>query len=225
MKSEKIKQYLEENKVKFEELVHKTVYTAHDAAQTLKTKLSEIGKPLVVKADGKYMLILLPANRQLDIKKLKNKLGAKKVEIVSEKVMAKTLKLKKEAVGAFGKLRQLKVYVDKNVLKNKKVIFATSDFKKSIKMAVKDFVKLEEAVVGEVSKTKEFKKVKAAAKKKVKTAKSKAKKVLKKVPVGVVKKTRKHENTKTKKQASKKTKKQENKKSTAKKPVKSTKKF
>jgi prolyl-tRNA editing enzyme YbaK/EbsC (Cys-tRNA(Pro) deacylase) len=211
MKTEKIKQYLEENKVKFEELVHKTVYTAHDAAQTLKTKLSEIGKPLVIKADGKYMLILLPANRQLDIKKLKNKLGAKKVEIVSEKVMAKTLKLKKEAVGAFGKLRQLKVYVDKNVLKNKKVIFATSDFKRSIKMMAKDFVKLEEAVVGEVSKTKEFKKVKATAKKKVKIAKTKAKNILNKIPVRV---------QKTRKQASKKTKNPKNKKSTAKKPAK-----
>ncbi|MFH1564988.1 MAG: YbaK/EbsC family protein [bacterium] len=176
MDTQKIKNYLEENKIKFEELAHKTVYTAHDAAQTLKAKLQEIGKPLVVKVDGKYMLILLPANRQLDIAKLKAKLGAKKIEIVSEKVMAKTLKLKKEAVGAFGKLRQLKVYVDKNVLKNKKVILATSDFTKSIKMAVKDFVKLEEAVVGEVSKTKEFKKVKAKAQKKVKKAKGQIKK-------------------------------------------------
>ncbi|MFH1188024.1 MAG: YbaK/EbsC family protein [bacterium] len=199
MDIQKIKKYLDENKIKFEELTHKTVYTAHDIAQTLKAKLQEIGKPLVVKADGKYILVLLPANRQLDIAKLKSKLGAKKIEIVSEKIMAETLKLKKEAVGAFGKLRQLKVYVDKNVLKNKKVIFATSDFTKSIKMAVKDFVKLEEAVVEEVSKTKEFKKVKAAAEKKVKKAKGQAKKVLNKLPV-VIKKTKKQENKKTKKQ-------------------------
>lgn len=183
MDIQKIKKYLEENKIKFEELAHKTVYTAHDVAQTLKVKLGEIGKPLVIKADGKYMLILLPANRQLDIAKLKSKLGAKKIEIVSEKVMAQTLKLKKEAVGAFGKLRQLKVYVDKNVLKNEKVILATSDFTKSIKMAVKDFVRLEEAVVGEVSKTKEFKKVKATAQKQVKKAKGQVKKVFNKLPI------------------------------------------
>lgn len=187
MNIKKIKKYLEENRVKFEELAHKTVYTAHDIAQTLKAKLQEIGKPLVVKADGKYILILLPANRQLDIDKLKVKLGVKKVEIVSELVMAKTLKLKKEAVGAFGKLRQLNVYVDKNILKNKKVILATSDFTKSIKMSVKDFIRLEEAVVGEISKTKEFKKAKDKARKEVNKAKSRIKSALNKLPVAIKK--------------------------------------
>jgi prolyl-tRNA editing enzyme YbaK/EbsC (Cys-tRNA(Pro) deacylase) len=198
MRVEKIIKYLEDNKVKFEEIAHKTAYTAYDAAQTLKAKLSEIGKPLVVKADGKYMLILLPADKQLDIKKLKKELKVKKVEIVNEKVMAKALKLKKEAVGAFGKLRQLQTFVDKNILKNKKVIFATSDFKKSIKMAAKDFVKLEEAVVAQVSKTKEFKKAKAKAKKKVKKVQGKVKKVLKKLPCKPGRKVVKKKTTKRK---------------------------
>lgn len=183
MNIKKIKDYLEKSKVKFEELAHKTVYTAYDAAQTLKVKLQEIGKPLVVKADGRFMLVILPANRQLDIVKLKKELKVKKLEIVSEKVISKAFALKDEAIGAFGQLRQLPVYVDKNILKNKSIILATGDFGRSVKMAVKDFIKLEQAVVKQISKTKEFKVAKAKVQKKINKILKKpaVKKIVKKI--------------------------------------------
>lgn len=210
MNIDKILNYLDSNKVKFENIAHKTVYTAFDIAQTLKTKMSEIGKPVVIKADGKYSLVVIPADRQIDIAKLKKQLKAKKIELVSEKVMAQVLNLKNESVSAFGKLRDLQVYVDKNIVKNKNVILATNNFTNSIKMAVKDFVQMEQAVVGEISKTKEFKKVKAQVKKKVALAKAKilkkpkVKKIVKKVAqvkkqVAKIKK----QITKTKKEVSK----------------------
>lgn len=187
MNIDKILNYLDSNKVKFENIAHKTVYTAYDMAQTLKTKIKEIGKPVVIKADGKYSLVVIPADRQIDIAKLKKQLKAKKIELVSEKVMAQALNLKNESVSAFGKLRDLQVYVDKNIVKNKTVILATNNFTNSIKMAAKDFVQMEQAVVGEISKTKEFKKVKAQVKKKVAVVKAKllkkpkVKKIVKKV--------------------------------------------
>lgn len=153
MISAKLKKYLLDNKVAHEIVPHRKVYTAFDAARTLKLKLDEVVKNLVVKAGRDYYLILLPANKNLDLKKIvkvlsKYKKGVKAVKIPGEEIMRAALKLKKEALSAFGRLHQIETVLEKDLLKKKKVIFSGGSFIESIKMAVKDFVKLEQPMVG-----------------------------------------------------------------------------
>ena len=50
----KLVKYLEKAGVKHEIIEHKTVYTAYDAAATMKKKLNEIAKSLFIKADKDY---------------------------------------------------------------------------------------------------------------------------------------------------------------------------
>ena len=64
--------YLEAKGMKPEILEHKTVYTAIDAANTLKRKIDEIIKSLLVKADKNYYIVCLSANQNLDFEKIKN---------------------------------------------------------------------------------------------------------------------------------------------------------
>ncbi|MBU2036993.1 YbaK/EbsC family protein [Patescibacteria group bacterium] len=71
MLSKTIQKILETNKIKYEVLEHKTVYTAFDKAATLRARPSEVGKTVVVSLDNKdYALGLIPANKNLDKKKL-----------------------------------------------------------------------------------------------------------------------------------------------------------
>lgn len=170
MISNKLKKYLLENKVPHEILPHRQVYTAFDAAQTLRLKLDEVVKNLVVKAGKDYYLVLLPANKNLDLKKIvkvlsKYKQRVKVVKIPGEEVMRKVLKLKKEALSAFGKMHQIKTVLEKDLLKKKKAIFSGGSFIDSVKMAVKDFVALEQPIVGSFGMAK--KKVKKVPIKKV----------------------------------------------------------
>ncbi|MFC1630265.1 hypothetical protein ACFL06_01900 [Patescibacteria group bacterium] len=69
--SKKILKFLDSGKVKYEPLEHKTVYTAFDKATTLKIPEKTVGKTLVVKLDRNYGIALIPANKNLDIGKLK----------------------------------------------------------------------------------------------------------------------------------------------------------
>jgi len=48
----KVTKFLDEAKVKYRNLEHKIVYTAHDTAQTTRKKLSEIAKVVLVKVTG-----------------------------------------------------------------------------------------------------------------------------------------------------------------------------
>src|SRR6185503_1698571 len=113
----KVKNYLDKQKMKYDVVSHRTVYTVYDLAQTLKIKMNTIVKTLLVKADGEYHLVVLGAHRRLNIEALKKLLGAKKVTIAKESEMAKEMKVKPGALTPFGILHKLGVVVDKSLLK------------------------------------------------------------------------------------------------------------
>ena len=150
----KLINYLDGKKAKFNLLKHKTVYTAYDAASTMRKKLSEVAKTLLVTAEKNYYLVILPADYNLDTKKLAQFISqqtGKKIKIVKippEKVMTKVLKIKAGALSAFGGLHKLPVILDKKLIQAKKAVFSSGSFNHSVEMAVKDFVKLENALLG-----------------------------------------------------------------------------
>ncbi len=164
--SARLLKYLEKTGVKHNILEHKTVFTAIDAAATMKRKLNEIAKSLLVKAGGDYYIVILPADNNIDFIKLEKVLSKitdkkiKAVKIPSEKIMEKVLKVKAGAISAFGGLYKLPVVIDKKLAKTKKAIFSGGSFNYSIEMAVKDFVKLENAIFGNFSVKKKIKKIK-----------------------------------------------------------------
>lgn len=174
----KVLKHLENAGVKHDLLEHKTVYTAIDAANTMKKKFDEVAKSLLVKADKDYYVVLLPADNNLDMDKLK-KVVAKKsgktvkvIKIPGEKIAREVLKAKKDAMTAFGSLYKLPVIMEKKFEKTKKAVFASSSFNHSVEMAVKDFVKLENAVLGSFG-----------IKKKIKANPKPKKKIVKKKPI------------------------------------------
>ncbi|MDO8669124.1 MAG: YbaK/EbsC family protein [Candidatus Buchananbacteria bacterium] len=147
----KIKSYLDKQNIDYEEIAHKTVYTAYDAAQTLKKELKEIAKNLIIKADNTYALVVVPADKKLDLNKIKKALKAKKVSIPSEKVIIKVLKIKPGAVSSFGKLHKLEMLVDKAMLGTKKAVFSTGSVTDSVFIKVKDFIQMEEAKMADIA--------------------------------------------------------------------------
>src|SRR5690349_10969053 len=124
----KVKTYLDKQKMKYEVVPHRTVFTVYDLAQTLKIKTNAIVKTLLVKADKEYHLVVLSANRRLDINALKKVLGAKNVSLAKEKDMAKQFKTKPGAMTPFGSLHKVSVVVDKGLLKTEKMLFGAGSF-------------------------------------------------------------------------------------------------
>ncbi len=178
---EKIVKYLKDAGIPHEVLEHRTVYTAMDAAATMRKKLGEIAKSLLVKADKDYFLIILPADQNLDFKKLAKALASlhkKKyavVKIPGEKIMAELLKLKEGTISAFGKMHNLPVVVDKSLARVKKAVFSSGNHNYSVEMGLRDFIKLENALLANFGVKKKIKLPKA-----VKKVKKVAKKLTKK---------------------------------------------
>ncbi len=185
MTNKKLIKMLDEWGIDYEVLKHKTVFTAHDVAATLRTKLDDIVKTLVIEADKQFYLVSLPATKNVDFAQLKKaikKMGGsvRTIGIPNEKVLAAKLGIKPGNVTAFAKLHQLPHIVDKDIKKIKKAILSGGSVTESLKMKMADWLRVEEPRVEIVGVKRKIKKVKSQKSKvKIKTKKSKltAKKV------------------------------------------------
>lgn len=140
---QKIINFLEKSKIKFNILKHKTVYTAFDKSQTLRVPPKIVGKTIVLKKKNELILVLIPANKNLDLKKIKELLKEKKIDIASEKMIKNKIKgVKIGAVPPFGNLWKIKTLVDRLLKKEKEIIINSGDWNFSIKISPKQLEKL-----------------------------------------------------------------------------------
>jgi prolyl-tRNA editing enzyme YbaK/EbsC (Cys-tRNA(Pro) deacylase) len=184
--SKKITAHLGKQKIAFEVVKHRKVFTAYDLAQTAGEKLENVAKTLLVKVelpslkkkDERYYTIVVPASYYIDLGKLKKALKAKKIELVLEKGMKK-LGIEPGALTPFGSLRGFGVVVDKALLKSQKALVGAESFTEHLRMKVKDIVKAENPIVaafGKKNTMKLQKVVKQLRKRVVKKGKKKGKK-------------------------------------------------
>lgn len=165
--AKKLIKYLAKTKIKYEPILHKTVFTAYDKASTLKLPLKTIGKTLILKTDKSLALALIPANKNLDKAKIKklingqrkkeNQKAVKEVGFASEKLMNNNFKgMKPGAIPPFGNVWDFPTFIDKGLLFQPKIIVNGGDYKCSIKISPAEMKKAvsSQLVIGNFSQLK-----------------------------------------------------------------------
>lgn len=149
--------FLDKNKVKYEIVKHKIVYTAHDKAATLKLKPESVAKTIVASLDGKdHAIAIVPANKNLDKKKLlqiinkvRQKSGvkaAKKIDFAKEVWMKKNIKgVKVGSTPPFGILYKIPTFIDNILAKQTKIIVNAGDYQNSLKITPSLLFKIDDA--------------------------------------------------------------------------------
>jgi Ala-tRNA(Pro) deacylase len=161
----KLLKFLGDEKIKYEIVEHKTVYTALDSAETQHIKPQEIVKTLVMKiGPGKAVLALIPANKNLDKMKFKKaasgwakkeNLKIKPPEFAKEPWMKKNIQGKIGATPCFGSIFDFPVFVDRSLFRQKNLFVNSGDYNYSIKLSLKNFEKaLGEIIRGSFAKKK-----------------------------------------------------------------------
>lgn len=126
---------------------HRKVFTAMDASATQHIKQSEVAKAVLLKGKKNLYLAVLPAGNNCDFKAL-SKLAGDKVSMAKEKDITVKLKTKVGLIAPFGSLYKLPVFIDKKLLKNKKLNLPAGSYTESVALATKDYLKLENPIVG-----------------------------------------------------------------------------
>ena len=81
--------FLDEAGVSYQITEHPPAFTAQQMAAAEHEPGKYVAKPVIVKADGDYLMCVLPAPCKVDLKKLKDQLNADKIEIADENTIGK----------------------------------------------------------------------------------------------------------------------------------------
>ncbi|MBI2541479.1 aspartate--tRNA ligase [Candidatus Woesearchaeota archaeon] len=148
----RIRDALNKEKIEYEVLEHKPVFTSREAAEVRGTELKQGTKALICKTEEGFIQAVVSGAKELDIEKLQKLTLYKKVEMANAKEVRQVTGCNIGSVPPFGNLFDLKVYFDKSVVENETVAFNAGQHTKSIKMKLKDLVKVVNPVIGEFSR-------------------------------------------------------------------------
>ena len=148
----KIRDVLDKEKIEYEVLEHKAVFTSKEAAEVRGTELKQGTKALICKTEEGFIQAVVSGAKELDIEKLQKFTLFKKIELANAKEVRQATGCNIGSVPPFGNLFDLRVYLDKSVVENDIVAFNAGTHTKSIKMKAKDLVKVVNPVIGEFGK-------------------------------------------------------------------------
>ena len=136
-------EFLDKSAVRYEATEHKPVFTAQRMAAVEHEPGRYVAKPVIVKADGKYVMCVLAASHKIDLGALKRQLGAKSVELAAEKDISKLFEdCELGAEPPFGNLYDLPTIIDKALEQDDHIIFQAGTHEKAIRMSMADYRKL-----------------------------------------------------------------------------------
>lgn len=139
----RLKSFLDEKGAKYTLLAHSPAYTAQEAAATMHVPGKELAKTVVVKADGKLALAVLPASYRVNTKLLAEAAGAKKVELATENEFSTAFPdCELGAMPPFGHLYGLGVYVDEVLAQDEEIVFNAGTHRDAVRMPYKTFAEL-----------------------------------------------------------------------------------
>jgi len=143
---------LDKSAVNYELTEHPPAFTAQQVAAAEHEPGKYVAKPVIVKADGKYIMCVLPACCKIDFDALKKQFGAKEVKLAQEKEIGGIFEdCDLGAEPPFGNLYDLQTVMDKALEKDDHIIFQAGTHEKAIRMNMDDYRKLVEPKVLEFS--------------------------------------------------------------------------
>jgi len=141
--SHKLRSLLEKEGVEFNILEHQPAYTAMEIAGAQHVPGRQVIKAVIIKADDRFAMCVLPAIHLLDLQKLKKTLNAKKVELAKEEDIARLFP--DDEVGAeppFGNLYGLPVIADKILEEDNDITFNAGSHTEMVQMKFHDYLRL-----------------------------------------------------------------------------------
>ena len=139
----RVTEFLDDSSVSYEVMEHEPAFTAHQMAALEHEPGKYVAKPVIIKADGKYIMCVLAACYKIDLGALKSQLGAKKVELADENEIGEIFDdCDLGAEPPFGNLYDLPVIMDKALEDDDHILFQAGTHGKAIRMAMADYRKL-----------------------------------------------------------------------------------
>jgi len=148
----RVTEFLDKSAVHYEVSEHAPAFTSQQMAAVEHEQGRYVAKPVIIKADGKYLMCVLSACYKIDLGALKSQLGARSVDLATEKEIGSIFDdCDLGAEPPFGNLYDLPVVMDKALEKDDHITFQAGTHDKAIRISMEDYRKLVKPKVLEFS--------------------------------------------------------------------------
>jgi Ala-tRNA(Pro) deacylase len=143
MSATRLREFLDENGVTYEEIRHRAAFTAQEVAASTHVPGKDMAKTVVVKLDGRLAMAVVPADERVDVIRLKDAAHAANVTIALEQdFLAAFPECELGAMPPFGNLYGVPVYVDTHLAEDDRIAFNAGSHTEVMRLAYKDFERL-----------------------------------------------------------------------------------
>ncbi len=127
--------------IQFEELQHAPTRTSEESAAARGEPLSNGGKALLLKIDDDFGLFVLPADRRLNSRAIRDELGVRRTRFASAEELMELTGLVPGSVPPFGApLLPFNLHLDAKISKNERIAFNAGSLEHSFLMSVEDYL-------------------------------------------------------------------------------------
>jgi len=145
---DRLTEMLERRGVAFQVRRHEPVYTSEEAARVRGTSLASGAKALVCKADGQFVMFVMPANRRLASKLVRKNESIRSLRFASRAEVVQLTGLQPGSIPPFGSLFDLPTWCDKALAEQSVINFNAGDHAVSINMRYADYAAVEQPKLG-----------------------------------------------------------------------------
>ena len=143
MPTQKLKEFLDQSRVKYVTIDHSPAFTAQEIAASAHIPGKELAKTVMVKLDGKMAMVVVPASRRVELEKLRAAAGAKKIELASEQDFKGMFpECEVGAMPPFGNLYGMDVFAAASLAEDKEIAFNAGSHTELIRLGFHDFERL-----------------------------------------------------------------------------------
>ena len=143
MPAQKLRKFLDENRIRYATIAHSPAYTAQEIAQTAHISGREVAKTVIAEADGRLVMAVVPATHKVDTALLQKAIGADTLKVVHEKDFRDAFPgCELGAMPPFGNLWDMPVYVDEMLAEDEAIAFNAGSHTELMQMRFDDFERL-----------------------------------------------------------------------------------
>lgn len=145
MPLDKLKEFLDDNGIKYVSIRHSPAYTAQEVAASGHIPGREMAKTVIVRLDGRLAMVAVPASEQVSLERLKETAGAKEAEIAEEAEFKDRFPgCELGAMPPFGNLFDMDVFVSETLAGDEQIAFSAGSHSELLRLAYQDFERLVE---------------------------------------------------------------------------------
>lgn len=143
MPVKKLKEFLDSHHVKYVSLTHSPAFTSQEIAAAAHVSGKQLAKTVIIKMNDKLVMVVIPANDQLNFAKLRVATGEKNIDLAAESDFKEKFPgCELGAMPPFGNLYDMPVYLSNQLNKQDHILFNAGSHSELMQLSLSDFERL-----------------------------------------------------------------------------------